>query len=176
MEAVTINQGCSQKYVEVLGLKVLSDEDDIGVVLSVANYTKRKFETIEVKWSTMTVASIGKLLRKKSVPSTEVRGIFKDIETQIFRKLYRGQVVDEEEHNVLGWSILDGDLVFKADTVYTANGKKSSIYAGSFNIVSSGSLDNFVNMLITHVIGNIPLSAICCMAAAATVLPYANDV
>ena len=79
MDAITINQGCSQKYVEVLGLKVLSDCDDIGVVLSIANYMKRKFETIEVKWSTMTVASIGKLLRKKGVPSTEMRGIFKDL-------------------------------------------------------------------------------------------------
>lgn len=176
MDAITINQGCSQKYVEVLGLKVLSDEDDIGVVLSIANYMKRKFETIEIKWSTMTVASIGKLLRKKGVPSTEVRGIFKDIETQICRKLYRGQVVDDEEHIVLGWAELDGNLVFKADAIYTADGVKPSNYAGSYDIQSSGSLDNFVNMLITHVIGNIPLSAICCMAAAATVLPYANDV
>ena len=31
-------------------------------------------------------------------------------------------------------------------------------------------------MLVTHVIGNTPLSAVCCMAAAATVLPYANEV
>lgn len=176
MDAVTINQGCSQKYVEVLGLKVLSDCDDIGVVLSIANYMKRKFETIEVKWSTMTVASIGRLLRKKGVPSTEMRGIFKDIETQICRKLYRGQVVNEEEHETLGWAELDGNLVFKADAIYTVTGKRLSTYAGSFNIQSSGSLEVFVDMLITHVVGNIPLSAICCMAAAATVLPYANEV
>ena len=165
MDAVTINQGCSQKYVEVLGLKVLSDCDDIGVVLSIANYMKRKFETIEVKWSTMTVASIGRLLRKKGVPSTEMRGIFKDIETQICRKLYRGQVVNEEEHETLGWAELDGNLVFKADAIYTVTGKRLSTYAGSFNIQSSGSLEVFVDMLITHVVGNIPLSAICCMAA-----------
>lgn len=176
MDAVTINQGCSQKYVEVLGLKVLSDCDDIGVVLSIANYMKRKFETIEVKWSTMTVASIGRLLRKKGVPSTEMRGIFKDIETQICRKLYRGQVVDEEEHLVLGWAKIDGNFVFKADAIYTADGVKPSNYAGSYDIQSSGSLDNFVDMLIRCVVGNTELSAICSMAAAATVLPYANDV
>ena len=142
MDAITINQGCSQKYVEVLGLKVLSDCDDIGVVLSIANYMKRKFETIEVKWSTMTVASIGKLLRKKGVPSTEMRGIFKDIETQICRKLYRGQVVNEEEHETLGWAELDGNLVFKADAIYTVTGKRLSTYAGSFGRIPRNSILN----------------------------------
>lgn len=176
MDAVTLNQGYSQKMVEVLGLKVLSDADDIGIVLSIANFAKRKFDTVQVKRSEMSVASIGRLLKKKGVPSTNLREIFKDIERQINRRLYNGQVVEEEEHLVLGWSEIDGDLAFKADAVYTSNGTKPSSYAGSYDIQSSGSLNALVDMLIKCVIGNTELSAICCMAVAATVLGYANEV
>lgn len=176
MDVVSVNQGCNMKFVEVIGLKVLSDEDDIGVVLSIANFLKRRFETVEVKRSEITIASIGRLLKKKGVPSTNFREIFKDIERQVSRRLYNGQIVDEEEHLVLGWSEIDGDLAFKADAVYTSNGTKTSDYAGSYKIKSAGSLGAFVNMLVRCVVNNINLSAICCMAAAATVLGYANEV
>lgn len=176
MDAVTLNQGYSQKMVEVLDLKVLSDADDIGIVLSIANFARRRFDTVQVKRSEMSVASIGKLLKKKGVPSTDLRGIFKDIEKQVSRRLYNGQSIDEEEHLILGWAELDGDLTFKADALYKATGKKPSNYAGRYNIASTGNLAAVVNMLVKCVVGNTELSAVCCMAVAATVLSYANNV
>lgn len=176
MDVITINQGCSQKYVEVLGLKVLSDEDDIGVILNIANFSKRIFETVDLKWSEVNICSISKLLRKKGVPVTDFKGIFKDIVSQVSRRLYEGRVMEEGEHTSLGWAEIDDNLVFKANAVYTADGVKPSTYAGSFNIQSSGNLAAFVDMLIRCVVGNTELSAVCCMAAAATVLPYANKI
>ena len=176
MDAITINQGYSQKYVEVLGLKVLSDYDDIGVILNIANFAKRIFETVELRWSEVNIHSISKLLMKKGVPVTDFKVIFKDIQKQVSRRLYEGRVMEEEEHASLGWFEIDGDLVFKANAVYTADGVKPSNYAGSYDIQSSGNLAAFVDMLIKCVVGNTELSAICSMAAAATVLPYANDV
>lgn len=161
--------------VSVVGIVHHSEENDAYVELKVFNNVTHEFDTEELSLANLGSKTFKRLLVGKGYSQKVAKAMGETVQKNVYAILAlddRSQI--KEAHTALGWFRIDGGMVFKADQIYNLSEAINSEYIGKYTIVSQGSLAAFRQMLDDYVKENTALKAVCGMAVAATVLPFAN--
>lgn len=165
-------------FVDVRGLKKLSDENNIEVILSVADFTKGEFVEVPILREKITPRNIEALMDRNGGLCQDAKQVCKYIKKKVAKLLVNyaccGTTQITLKHCVLGWTWRDGEEVFCHDSIYTKNATIKSDYYGEYNISPKGSLAAIKSLFSECIECNTPMQAVMCLATAATVLPYAN--
>ncbi len=166
--------------VDVNGLNVLLDENDIEVKLIIWNYVSKRYVEETMRRDEINSRSLKKVIQRNAGICRDEKALQKFINSKIDAILASKSAIKAGMvgfvHNKLGWTVYDDDLVFDSDNIYLKNQVIQSRYSGSFAIQPSGSIDAIRELFSSVLCTNVPLQAVMAMAVAATVLPYANKV
>lgn len=166
--------------IDVSGLNVLLDENDMEVKLVVWNYLSQKYVEETMRRDKITPKALKKVIQKNAGVCRDEKALFSYIDSKINAMLESKAAIKAGMigfvHHKLGWTTYDGDLVFDSNKIYLEDRVIPSRYSGSFAIQPAGSIDAIRQLFDSTLCTNIPLQAVMAMAAAATVLPYANQV
>ena len=176
-----VTKGISE-VVKVVGVQCAVDTDDWQVEIEFCNMLNGIVELEMVECRDMNLKTISRIMIQKGL----VMYNHKTVYGYIIRKVV--QLITEKNaqnainssvslvHSGLGWYMWNSDFVFKGWDIFTSEGTVFSTYIGNADIESGGDLEEYVDMLRQWVCGNTKMEGICCMAAAATVLLFANQI
>lgn len=164
--------------IDVEAVLYLHEEVKLSVSLRVFNFIMRKYDQVVILRSDLDVPHIKMILKNRGFLFTDFDELMKHLTLRLNKILAQHLLGNGDmvflTHSTLGWINRETGLVFCADKIYTKDGVINSVYMGDKKIQPKGDLPVYLGMLKTCVCGNIPLEAVCAMAAAATVLSFAN--
>ena len=171
----------SNKYEWVISIDELQylQEDMVAqIVFRVYNIATQDYDLITILRSEWNIKLLRKMLIDRYYPCEDFKEIKKcvDLNLSVMYKqnyLCHGALI-KKAHRTLGWAKYNGEIAFYADQIYTESRVIASEYVGDKKIQPQGELVVFTEMLKTCVCGNTAMEAVCAMAAAATVLAFAN--
>lgn len=164
--------------IDVAKVQYVLEEMTMRVVLRVFNFCANRYDEVMILRTDMEVNNLRKLMQNLGYPFNN----FKEVKEHLVNRvawitlhnvLYNKKCVDLAYYTS-GWAEYEGSIAFFANKIYMAAGEVDSVYIGGKKIEPNGSLEVFVDMIKTCVLGNPPMEAICAIAAAATVLAFAN--
>ncbi len=171
----------SNKYewlISIYQLQYLQEDMVAQIVFRVYNFATQDYDHITILRSEWNIKLLRKMLIDRYYPCEDFKEIKKCVDFNLSVKLKQNCLCHGAlitlTHRTLGWAKYKGEIAFYADQIYTESGVIASEYVGGKKIHPQGDLVVFTEMLKTCVCGNTPMEAICAMAAAATVLPFAN--
>lgn len=164
--------------INIYELQYLQEDAVAQIVLRVFNFVTYDYDFITISRSEWNVKLLRKMLIDRFYPFEDFKEIKKcvDFNLRIWLQkncLCHGTLVTLA-HRTLGWAEYKGEIAFYADQIYIESGVVASKYVGNKKIQPHGELSVYVGMLNECVLGNPAMEAILAMAAAATVLPFAN--
>lgn len=164
--------------IDIHELRYLLEDKMTQIVFCVFDYAMQEYDFITIPLSEWDEKKLRKMLRDKACPYQNFKTISKYIDLRLKFLLQENSVRNgaliKKAHRTLGWAKYNGEIVFYADHIYTESGPIASEYVGDKKIQRQGELAVFEDMLKTCVCGNTPMEAVCAIAAAATVLAFAN--
>lgn len=171
----------SNKYewvISIYELHYLQEDMVAQIVFRVYNIATQDYDLITILRSEWNVKVLRKMLIDRFYPCEDFKEIKKcvNFNLSVLLKqncLCHGALITLA-HRTLGWAKYKGKIAFYADRIYIESGVVASKYVGNKKIQPHGELSVYIDMLNTCVLGNPAMEAICAMAAAATVLPFAN--
>lgn len=167
-----------EDLIDVVKVQYVMEELTMKVVLRVYNFWVKRYDEVTILRSDMEVNAIRKLMQNLGYPFNNFKQINEHLVNRVnqiaLHNVLGNKKCIELAYYTLGWAEYEGSIAFYANKIYTTTGEIDSIYVGDKKIEPNGNLEVFVDMIKTCVCGNTPLEAICAIATAATVLPYAN--
>lgn len=175
--SLTNDKKTKKRFVDVVNIVQLTDIDDIEVVLSIADFINSRFLHASILRTEISPESVRNLVLKKGGICRNAKHdcsyILKKVDALLLQNVKdAGHIA--ARHSRLGWQSADGELTFNGYFKYTKDGVANSVYVGNTRVKPCGSLDEFISMFNITLFDNVPMQAIMAMAAAATVLPFAN--
>lgn len=165
------------RRIDVIDVVRLTDEDDIEVLLLIFDFIQRQYVLEDILRTEISPESIRRVILKHAGICTDAKKDCKFILNKVDKLLFLNTTTSSQisaKHFKLGW-VFTCDLYFNAHQQYSVVGVENSVYSGTYAVTPTGCLDDFVVLFNTVLIDNVPMQAVMCMAAAATVLPYANQ-
>lgn len=164
--------------INIYELQYLQEDAVAQIVLRVFNFVTYDYDFITISRSEWNVKLLRKMLIDRFYPCEDFKEIKKCVDFNLSILLKQncschGALVTLA-HRTLGWAKYKGEIAFFADQIYIESGVVASKYVGDKKIQPHGELSVYVGMLNECVLGNPAMEAILAMAAAATILPFAN--
>ena len=171
----------SNKYEWVISiheLRYLQEDAVAQIVFRVYNIATQDVDLITIPRSEWNVKVLRKMLIDRFYPYEDFKEIKKCVDFNLSVLLQQNCLCHGaliiQTHRTLGWAKYKDKIAFYADQIYIESEVVASKYVGNKKIQPHGELSVYVDMLNACVLGNPAMEAICAMAAAATVLPFAN--
>ncbi|MCM1237208.1 MAG: DUF927 domain-containing protein [Ruminococcus flavefaciens] len=158
--------------IKVINVTDLVDANNIEVTLLIGNRIKKKHVMVTLLRTDISPGKIRQLVLRNGGICRDAKQICNDITAEVDNMLIKG--IHCMKHNTIGWTTYEDVLVFNADVIYAKKEVIHSKYSGKYNIVPTGSPENIGQLFEECLLDNVPMAAVMCMAAAATVLPFAN--
>lgn len=164
--------------IDIYELKYLLEDKMTQIVFRVFDYAMQEYDFITIPLSELDEKKLRKMLKDRAYPYEDFKMISKYINFRLNfllqeNDMRKGALI-VKAHRTLGWAKYNGEIAFYADQIYTESRVIASEYVGDKKIQPQGELVVFTEMLKTCVCGNTAMEAVCAMAAAATVLAFAN--
>lgn len=177
VEVSTNEKKSKKRFVDVANIVQLTDIDDIEVVLSIADFINSRFVHASILRTEISPESVRNLVLKKGGICRNAKHdcsyILKKVDALLLQNVEdAGHIA--ARHSRLGWQSANGEIVFNGYYQYTRDGVADSVYMESTRVKPCGNIDVFTEMFNKTLFDNIPMQSIMVMAAAATVLPFAN--
>lgn len=178
--ATQTNDENNFSFVDVLRINKLIDQNNVEIVLSIANFIERKFTEASILRTKLTPNTLRELVERNGGVCQNAKKLCEYIQTKVAKLLIEsthceGNISDFMiRYTTLGWTHYREMLVFNADTIITEGQVISSQYIGQYAVTKTGCIEEIKSLYNNHIVDNVPLQGIMCMAAAATVLPFSN--
>lgn len=164
--------------IDIHELRYLLEDKMTQIVFCVFDYAMQEYDFITIPLSEWDEKKLRKMLKDRAYPYEDFKTISKYINFRLNFLLQENHMRKGAKivktHRTLGWAEYKGEIAFYADQIYTESEPIAFEYVGDKKIQRQGELAVFTDMLKTCVCGNTAMEAICAMAAAATVLAFAN--
>lgn len=164
--------------INIYELQYLQEDAVAQIVLRVFNFVTYDYDFITISRSEWNVKLLRKMLIDRFYPCEDFKEIKKCVDFNLSILLQQNCLCHGTlitlAHRTLGWAKYKDKIAFYADKIYVESGVVASKYVGNKKIQPHGELSVYVGMLNECVLGNPAMEAILAMAAAATVLPFAN--
>jgi hypothetical protein len=164
------------KVFDIVGLEMLTDEGDINVKFSFYNFKEQRMETFSILRSQLTPASMKKnIVQRGGVCPKNLRKLCEVAEDYINKIIIENTPTTwSYAHCRIGFRMMQGELVFAADSIYTKDEVIPSRYYGRVPLQPQGDLSEIKELYkVLHENKSValPLSMV---GAASVVLSYSN--
>lgn len=172
------NDGGNSNGVKVVALNRLTDDRNIEVTLEIWNFTCGQSVMVALPRTKLRAKSLQELIESNGGICSNAKQTYVSVSDAIDKMLKDGTGASSlkigEKHSSIGWTVDVVNSQFKCTEILTRTGSIPSVYDGTYNIKKTGCLAAFKRLFTRWLKDNIPMQGVLCMAAVATVLPYAR--
>lgn len=164
------------KIFDIVGLEILPDEGDVNVKLSMYDFKKQRMTQFSIKRSKLSATSIKRnIVIRGGVCPKDVGKLCDCVERCVNNLIVENAPATwSYAHCKIGFRMLQGELVFAADSIYTPDEVIPSRYYGRIPLQPAGDLETIKEMygiLNDNQSVALPLSM---LGAASVVLSFSN--